>query len=447
MANRRTPEMRSALLAGSYARWLAKHNPYPVVAPPFARSVLPIPLSRARDILKTAWHQGETGKHTCRCVESVLRSCRHPDRARVFDGDLDAIKQSGRFPLGMSDEGVSDEGVSDEEAPTPISWFDTDIQFDRDSSVTTVEVCSLFDDVPEPKGEEFILFAEPTLWSERVEFFQASTPGRWGGEAEAFEVDEWWSQELERINPQKLPLTVEQARYLVPAWRRYAAPEYFIFEHAQWQWSPEEAGDVMNELKIDGFAQEGKTSTLLPRVYATLGRAAQNALDDLAEEARRKREPRHELEWAELSDSQSALEGLAPAITDEPAAVHVVKYNYALHRSLRSHFLSSWVNGGLIVDDGTYEAAWYPKKNGLGMLCIRVDKQIGFTRSADVIEDYSKFLNLLAPALASMLVEELVYYSVLNFLGHGAGQDDSRGTEPPLSMTNRKGLSPNVNAG
>ena len=156
---------------------------------------------------------------------------------------------------------------------------------------------------------------------------------------------------------------------------------------------------------------------------------------------------RRELQLAGRRREEFARVDIDAPVGIEPAAVHVVKYNYALHRSLRSHFLSSWVNGGLIVDDGTYEAAWYPKKNGLGMLCIRVDKQIGFTRSADVIEDYSKFLNLLAPALASMLVEELVYYSVLNFLGHGAGQDDSRGTEPPLSMTNRKGLSPNVNAG
>jgi hypothetical protein len=111
----------------------------------------------------------------------------------------------------------------------------------------------------------------------------------------------------------------------------------------------------------------------------------------------------------------------------------MIKYSYELHRCLQSRFIGSWKAGGLIYDDGLYRAAWFPPKDPVaesrrgvefredrdgppGLLCINVTKKLLFSRQADVYEDYSKLLNVLAPALASLLMEQLAHDGVLTFL-------------------------------
>lgn len=421
MAQKRTTAMRSALMAGSYARWLAKYNPSPVVAPLPGRSMVPISLSRAGGLLETAWEQGETGQHVCRCVADVLGSCRHPEHAHI----------STKY------------AQQDTSRKTPKPWFDTDIEFDRETMQTTVTVCSLFADVPDDKAEEFLLLAEPALWAERVEFFEGTTPGRWDSEREVVKMDEKWHELLQSAKPNGVPLTLDRARWLVPMWRNHTrrppsrgdtqsssdqVAEYYMFEHASWDWSPEESGDIMNELKISSSDLSPKdSSTLLEEVRATLRSEMDRNKQDILK-ARKRNQGVYAQELSELEERRTTLKALKvePGLT----AKHSIRFNYGLHRSLQSRFLSSWVRGGLSIDDGLYEAGWFETGEGKGLLCIRADKRIGFTRNADIFKDYSKLLNLLAPSLASMLMEELALHSVSGFLNESSAD---RVSAPPVS--------------
>ncbi len=67
--------------------------------------------------------------------------------------------------------------------------------------------------------------------------------------------------------------------------------------------------------------------------------------------------------------------------------------------------------GGLDVDEGTYSAVWVD-----GELSVRAVKSIRYSERADVFPGFSALLNLLAPAVTSMLIKQLSHDSILNFV-------------------------------
>ncbi len=90
-----------------------------------------------------------------------------------------------------------------------------------------------------------------------------------------------------------------------------------------------------------------------------------------------------------------------------------INYSYSLVRCQQSKFVSNWELGGLDVDEGHYAAVW---DRGSRSLFIEAQKRIRYSTQADVFQGFSSILNLLAPAVTSMLMKHLAYEGVLQYL-------------------------------
>ena len=361
----RTPAMRSALLAASFARWQEMEHKYPVVAPPAAQRALPLSLGRARSTLKSAWSAGDIGRETCLCVEHMLRRCEHPEHQMLFDahsvsdrsGEWVSLAQQSAERFALQSKDTLDPRVG--------PWVDTDIEFDSRTYATTVTVYSAFTQVDAEAAREFIRVAEPANWQSRSDFFKQSEPGTWNPAAGIF----------------------------VPGPRPGPNDNYQILERAEWEWSPEVTGGVINILDITKYNPSDDDWQKL-------------ALDVLSNLAEENNDPKIKETYAAVQSGAYSLWGASK-----------INYKYGLFRCLQSRFLASWESGGLTEDDGIYHAIWLPSQTEpTGLLCIKITKTLLFSRQADAIEDYSKLLNLLAPSLVSLLMEELAFNGVDKFL-------------------------------
>ena len=61
------------------------------------------------------------------------------------------------------------------------------------------------------------------------------------------------------------------------------------------------------------------------------------------------------------------------------------------------------------TDEGTYRAVWAPKNKERGTLILEARKIIHYSPDADVFPGMSTLLNLLAPAVTSMLMNHLTF--------------------------------------
>lgn len=375
-----TPGMRAALMAGSLAKWQKRHNPYPIVVPEGVQGVLPMSLRRAHGVVESERLRGDGGRFGCWCLDRMLRSCDHPEHATVFSDKA----------VHEEHAGYGQRRISALQAGKPQSWVDTDVDFDGTTYATTIKVWSAFTDVPRQKGEGFIKLAEPPNWQTHSGLFKKSIPGTW--------------------DPARSEFTPGQAN----------GSEYYLYEQAEWEWTPEVSGGLVNILKITNEDRNGPFTDV-----------AKDVLEHLISEAKSK----------ERKVIEETLKKYYAT-----SATYKTRYKYNLHRSIQSRLVSAWQPGGLAKDDGEYAAAWFPsqsngKSDDRGLLCIRITKELLFSRQADVFADYSKLLNLLAPALGSLLMEQLAHDGVLWFLKQSANPP-SDGDQPVGQRPSKKADQP-----
>jgi hypothetical protein len=153
---------------------------------------------------------------------------------------------------------------------------------------------------------------------------------------------------------------------------------YQLREYVEWAWTPSTQGGIVNILDIDERVLE---KSELEAVCDRVGR-----------------------------ETRTPLLQRNGAPSSHP---HTVNYTYALHRCLQSKFVSNWEAGGLDVDQGHFTATWDDVSK---TLFIEAVKEIRYSRQADVLPGFSSLLNLLAPAVTSMLMKHLAYQGVVHFL-------------------------------
>ncbi|HET7542220.1 MAG TPA: hypothetical protein VFK05_20270 [Polyangiaceae bacterium] len=89
-------------------------------------------------------------------------------------------------------------------------------------------------------------------------------------------------------------------------------------------------------------------------------------------------------------------------------------YRYRLIHCIQTKFLASWEPGGLDVDEGHYHAKW--TRSAGGTLRIEAEKRLRYAREDEVMPGFSRMLNLLNPAMTSLLMSELAFYGVRDYL-------------------------------
>jgi hypothetical protein len=232
--------------------------------------------------------------------------------------------------------------------------MEPDIAFDADTSITTISVWSRFEDVSASEAETIIELSQPQNWAQAVPaFFVASDPVTFDVKTGKFEP------------AAHVPSHVSGKRH------------YQLREYVEWAWTPSTQGGIVNILDIDELVLEN------------------SELDAVCDRVQR-----------ETKTTPIYRNG-------SPSLRHTVNYTYALHRCLQSKFVSNWGPGGLDVDQGHFTATWDDVSK---TLFIEAVKEIRYSRQADVLPGFSSLLNLLAPAVTSMLMKHLAYQGVVHFL-------------------------------
>jgi len=232
---------------------------------------------------------------------------------------------------------------------------ETDIAFDLETSITRTSVWSLFRGVSESEARKITTLAEPPNWKDAASsFFKQSVPGTWDVKEGRFCRDDAVS----------------------------SRDHYQLLEFVEWDWSPQAPGGMVNVLDIR------KLTTPDPHGLVSL--------------------------VIDKTGQQNAPE-LHPGF-EKPIALG--NYTFRLSRCVQAKFVSTWETGGLDVDQGSYRAAWLRSRDqsGMGTLFIEAIKAIRYSKQADVIPGFSMVLNLLAPALTSMLMNQLAYSGIRDSL-------------------------------
>lgn len=255
---------------------------------------------------------------------------------------------------------------------TPLvhSDHEVDIAFDIDTSITTVSIWSFFVGVTRPQADAIVEMADPPNWHEAVPaFFERSDPGK---------LDEATGKFVS--NP---------AAAQTPKSHRYQ-----LLEYVEWHWSPQVEGGMVNVLEIERPSRKPLTAVAL--------------VEDVL------RQTHADEPYASLLAPKS--DGNAPELLDQ--------YDYRLVRSVQSMFVSSWQTGGIDVDEGSYACAWLPptSKRRDGALFVYSKKALRYSQRADVLPGFKTLLNLLAPAVTSMLMTHLGYSGIVDFLTRSPGE-------------------------
>jgi hypothetical protein len=231
-----------------------------------------------------------------------------------------------------------------------------EIAFDDDSFTTDVTVSSRFA-VTAEQASTILTSALPPQWEKAApDFFKYSAPVEYDSQSGRIEV-----------HPENA--------------RREC---YQLYEQVEWDWSETTEGGLANILTIR--QNEDHDAAQYRRCLEALRGGSllleERELDDVAAEACRDGWP-------------------------------IVEYRFELFRSLRSKFVSNWERGGLDIDEGAYVALWSPVS---GHLYINTNKRLRYSARAGGIEGFSSLLNLLAPATVGMLLENLAYQGILEYL-------------------------------
>lgn len=86
-------------------------------------------------------------------------------------------------------------------------------------------------------------------------------------------------------------------------------------------------------------------------------------------------------------------------------------YKYRLHHCETANFIGTSQPGGIDVDEGLFHARWKKGTRG-GVLDVTAVKRLHYTQQPDTPKGFDLFMNLMAPALASMFMRQLVSHSI-----------------------------------
>ncbi len=333
------PALKAALLASSFASSRPKRVGPPAFAMP--GEALPPPFADAPSLFQR--HQGKPGY-------DYVTSCYHRglDRTRREQSGppSDALGGEPRTPEAPTSGARS--------VRAPVHIMEPDIEYDPETSITTISVWSRFEDISAKEADTILDLSRPYNWAEAVPtFFLASDPVTFDARSGKF------------VRAAKVPANVSRER------------RYQLREYVEWAWTPSTQGGIVNVLDIQESAPNDA------------------ALDAVCERVR-----------YETKTGPIVRNGT-------PSRRRGVSYTYALHRCLQSKFVSNWEPGGLDVDEGHFTATWDSSSK---TLLIEAVKEIRYSRQADVVPGFSSLLNLLAPAVTSMLMKHLAYEGVVHYL-------------------------------
>lgn len=241
----------------------------------------------------------------------------------------------------------------------------TDIDFNEEL-VTKITVHSWIQGVTEAEAAACVDKSHPPNWSKAIDtFYKQSLPVSWNARAGGYVADE-----------------------TAPTRGRYD-----LLEYVTWDWSLQNDGGIANILRID--ERKPSPGELSKLVDAIIEKAAD--------------ESPHEALLVPRPGSQQAFE-----------TPHAITYTYRLVRCIQAKFASIWESGGLDVDQGSFTVAWLPETQ---TLYVSGNKALRYSHEADVVPGFANMLNMLAPAVTSMLMKQLAYHAFVTYL------EDSRDPE------------------
>jgi len=243
----------------------------------------------------------------------------------------------------------------------------TDIRFR--AMTTKVTVQSVFRDVPRSDADWIAAFADPPNWDHAAPtFFRRTARVKYVRGAEEYElINEPASGNGLKTRASNGPL------------------KYRLQERVEWAWSPTLSGGMINLLDIQKESlddSEDKAKDFVKGVLKALPKSHREKVGEL-----------------ELSEEPEAL----------------AAYRYSLHDCIQSKFVASWHPGGLDVDEGCYRAVWSREKGSRGTLVLKAVKSIRYSKEAELFPGLSTLLNLLAPAVTSMLMNHLAFDGPCSF--------------------------------
>ena len=234
----------------------------------------------------------------------------------------------------------------------------TDIDF-SDELVTKITVRSFIQGVSEKEAAACIEASHPPNWSKAIDtFYKQSLPVSWNAKAGGFVADE---------------AVAAQGRY-------------DLLEYVTWDWSLQNDGGIANILRIE---ERKPTQKDVTKLVASI------------------------VEKAGEESPHEALLVPRPGSAEAYATSHAITYTYRLVRCLQAKFASIWEPGGLDVDQGSFTVAWLPETH---TLYVSGDKALRYSHEADIVPGFANMLNMLAPAVTSMLMKQLAYHAFVMYL-------------------------------
>lgn len=234
----------------------------------------------------------------------------------------------------------------------------TDIDF-NDELVTKITVHSWIQGVEEVEAAACVEASHPPNWSKAIDtFYKQSLPVSWNAKAGGFVADEAVA----------------------------AGGRYDLLEYVTWDWSLQNDGGIANILRIE---ERMPTRLEVTKLVAAI---------------------------VEKAGEESPHEALLVPRPGSPEAYqtrHAITYTYRLVRCLQAKFASIWEPGGLDVDQGSFTVAWLPETH---TLYVSGNKALRYSHEADIVPGFANMLNMLAPAVTSMLMKQLAYHAFVTYL-------------------------------
>ncbi|HWP07397.1 MAG TPA: hypothetical protein VNN72_16715 [Polyangiaceae bacterium] len=234
----------------------------------------------------------------------------------------------------------------------------TDIDF-NDEFVTKITVNSWIQNVTATEADACVEMSYPPNWSKAIKtFYQQSQPVSWSQKAGGYVANDSVAKR---------------------------DGQYDLLEYVTWDWSLQNDGGIANILRITESTPDGKGVEKLVK-----------KIRDAADEE---------------TPGESARVPLPSG--GAYANTRAITYRYQLVRCIQAKFASIWESGGLDVDQGSFTVAWVDETK---TLYVSGDKALRYSHEADVVPGFANMLNMLAPAVTSMLMKQLAYLAFVTWL-------------------------------
>jgi len=343
---------RAALLSSEY-HGLRKRRPTAAYVPTGFSGTMPVAPNEIRSILDRALRQKGAGAETPGSPASVRQ-------AQVANAAAYGFKGSGQHAgivAELRERSARLGSPSSQKFPLRHDAY-TDIDL-NDDLVTKITVHSWIQGVSEKEAVACVDKSHPPNWSKAIDtFYKQSLPVSWNAQAGGYVADEAVAN----------------------------GGRYDLLEYVTWDWSLQNDGGIANILRIE----ERKPSPV------ELSKLVEAIVEKAAEESP------HEALLVPRPSSEAGFE-----------TPHAITYTYRLVRCIQAKFASIWESGGLDVDQGSFTVAWLPETH---TLYVSGDKALRYSHEADVVPGFANMLNMLAPAVTSMLMKQLAYHAFVTYL-------------------------------